>query len=60
MIMNNIAKRKKWLIKKLPEVVFFQEGPGVRKHQYRKKGVKLLNVANLQNGAVDLSTSERF
>src|SRR5699024_9903550 len=38
----------------------FQEGPGVRKHQYTDKGVKLLNVANLRNGKVDLSTSERY
>ena len=40
--------------------VWFQEGPGVRKNQYRDKGIKLLNVANLVNGDVDLSTSHRY
>ena len=40
--------------------VWFQEGPGVRKNQYRDKGIKLLNVANLVNGNVDLSTSHRY
>ncbi len=44
----------------LPDVVFFQEGPGVRNTQYVDKGIKLLNVANLQDGEVDLSTSDRF
>ena len=45
---------------KFPEVLFFQEGPGVRNTQYTSDGVKLLNVANLVNGRVDLSTSDRF
>jgi len=44
----------------IPEIVFFQEGPGVRNTQYTTTGVKLLNVANLQDGKVDLSTSERY
>jgi type I restriction enzyme, S subunit len=42
------------------DYLFFQEGPGVRTHQYTSKGVKLLNVANLVNGRIDLSTSQRF
>ena len=45
---------------KFPEVLFFQEGPGVRNTQYTSEGVKLLNVANLVDGQVDLSTSDRF
>ena len=44
----------------LPDVVWFQEGPGVRKYQYREAGIKLLNVANLVDGKVDLSTSSRY
>lgn len=31
----------------LNEVVWFQEGPGVRKNQFRTSGVKLLNVGNI-------------
>lgn len=46
--------------KNISDYLFFQEGPGVRKHQYTSNGVKLLNVANLVNGRVDLSTSERY
>lgn len=49
-----------WEIKKLTDVLWFQEGPGVRKHQYVSKGIKLLNVANLVDGKVDLSTSDRY
>ena len=48
---------KIWI--KISEVLFFQEGPGVRNTQYTTEGVKLLNVANLVNGKVDLSTSDR-
>ena len=40
--------------------VWFQEGPGIRKKQYTENGVKLLNVANLINGKIDLSTSKRY
>ena len=43
-----------------PEVVWFQEGPGVRNTQYRDSGVKLLNVANLVDGRVDLSNTDRY
>ena len=49
-----------WEIKKFSDVVWFQEGPGVRKHQYTSEGIKLINVANLVNGVVDLSTSDRY
>ena len=44
----------------LTDVVWFQEGPGVRNTQYTTSGVKLLNVANLVDGRVDLSTSSRY
>ena len=46
--------------KKIPDLLWFQEGPGVRNTQYTSSGVKLLNVANLVNGKVDLSTSDRY
>ena len=49
---------KKWV--SIPDVLFFQEGPGVRNTQYTAEGVKLLNVANLVDGKVDLSTSDRY
>ena len=49
---------KTWV--NIPDVLFFQEGPGVRNTQYTTEGVKLLNVANLVDGKVDLSTSDRY
>ena len=52
--------REGYTKKKLPDVLWFQEGPGVRKHQYVNEGIKLLNVANLVNGKIDLSTSNRY
>lgn len=45
---------------KISDVLFFQEGPGVRNTQYTSSGVKLLNVANLVDGHIDLSTSDRY
>ena len=45
---------------KISDVLFFQEGPGVRNTQYTSSGVKLLNVANLVDGQIDLSTSDRY
>lgn len=44
----------------ISDVLFFQEGPGVRNTQYTTGGVKLLNVANLVDGKVDLTTSDRY
>ena len=49
---------KEWI--KISDLLFFQEEPGVRNTQYTQSGVKLLNVANLVNGKVDLSTSDRY
>ena len=48
----------KWIL--LPELVFFQEGPGVRNHQYTNTGIKLLNVANLQGGMLYLDNTNRY
>lgn len=45
---------------RLPDVVWFQEGPGVRKWQFTSSGIKLLNVGNiLLSGELDLSKTER-
>lgn len=49
---------KKWV--NISDVLFFQEGPGVRNTQYTTEGVKLLNVANLVDSRVELSTSDRY
>ena len=44
----------------ISDVVWFQEGPGVRNTQYTTEGIKLLNVANLVDGEVDLSNTNRY
>jgi type I restriction enzyme S subunit len=46
--------------KYLSEVAFFQEGPGVRKFQFRNEGVKLLNVGNINKGVLDTSTTKLY
>lgn len=53
MIENN-----KWGEVLVPEVLFFQEGPGVRNTQFRESGVKLLNVGNINNGTINLSSTK--
>ena len=49
-----------WKVVPISSVVFFQEGPGVRKFQYTDSGVKLLNGGNINNGLLSLSTTERY
>jgi len=49
-----------WKIRLLPEIFFFQEGPGVRKWQFRDKGIKLLNGSNINNGLIDLSNTSMY
>jgi type I restriction enzyme S subunit len=50
----------KFVNKLLSEVAFFQEGPGVRKTQFRSSGVKLLNVGNINNDILDTSTTKLY
>lgn len=42
------------------EIVWFQEGPGVRNTQFRDSGVKLLNVGNINNNNVTLSSTKIY
>ncbi len=58
--LKEIASRNNWDLKLISDVVFFQEGPGVRKHQYTSKGVKLLNVTNILDGKLDLDSTDRY
>lgn len=49
-----------WKTIPIDEVVFFQEGPGVRKYQYMNSGVKLLNGGNINEGILNLDTTVRY
>lgn len=44
----------------ITEMLWFQEGPGVRNTQYTTSGVKLLNVANLVEGELDITNTDRY
>jgi type I restriction enzyme, S subunit len=50
-----------WSWVSFKEVVFFQEGPGIRNWQFTDKGIKLLNVSNiLSNGNLDFLNSDKY
>ena len=49
-----------WRWFRLGDVAFFQEGPGIRNWQFRREGVKLLNVQNIVDGQLVLENSDRF
>ena len=41
-----------WIWAMLPEVVFFQEGPGILKKDFRDKGVPLIRISGLKSDRV--------
>lgn len=60
-VMQELLKPKDgWVTKRISEVCWFQEGPGVRKHQFTQSGVKLLNGTNIQEGKLDLENTDKF
>ena len=44
----------------LNEVSIIQEGPGIRKSQYRSEGIQFLTVTNILEGKVDLEKSKKY
>jgi len=49
-----------WVVSSLPDIIWYQEGPGLRNWQFKLNGLKVINVTNLQeNGYLDLSKTER-
>ena len=49
---------KNWKLIQLPELLFFQEGPGVRKHQFTDNGVKLVNGRNIVDNELILENTK--
>ncbi len=47
-----------WPTKKLGEVTYFQEGPGLRTFQFKSTGIRVINVANVREGFLDLSKTK--
>jgi len=48
-----------WEAKLLPEIAWFQEGPGLRNWQFTTQGMKVINVTNLENGILNLDRTDR-
>jgi type I restriction enzyme, S subunit len=49
-----------WPLVQLDSIAFFQEGPGVRNWQFRKDGIKLINVKNIVKGQLITSNSDKY
>ncbi|HMP73538.1 MAG TPA: restriction endonuclease subunit S [Kiritimatiellia bacterium] len=50
---------EEWEVRWLPEVSWFQEGPGLRNWQFTSSGMKVINVTNLENGFLNLDRTDR-
>jgi type I restriction enzyme, S subunit len=50
---------EEWDVKGLPEVSWFQEGPGLRNWQFTSSGMKVINVTNLEDGVLNLDRTDR-
>lgn len=49
---------KNWDVVPLSELIFFQEGPGIRNWQYvEADGTKFINIRCINNGDIDVSTA---
>lgn len=57
-MIKNLPQR--WRVEKLDDIVFFQEGPGVRNTQFRNQGVKLLNVGNINDNKINLDATKIY
>ena len=49
-----------WIEYLFSDVCWFQEGPGVRNHQFTTSGVKLFNGTNIEKGKIDLDKTNRY
>lgn len=47
-----------WKREKLPEIVDYKEGPGLRNHQYREEGIPFLNIRTFDNDEIDLTKAK--
>jgi type I restriction enzyme S subunit len=57
---NPVFFSGEWEVKRLGDICWYQEGPGVRNYQFTKQGVKLLNGTNIAKGKVSLDTTNRY
>jgi len=60
---NNIWAGKipiHWEIHKIKNLIFFQEGPGLRNWQFTDDGVRVICVTNITSNGIDFSNYEKF
>ena len=55
-----LTPKEDWELKRLPNVCWFQEGPGLRNWQFTNQGMKVINVTNLENGRLNLESTDRY
>ena len=48
-----------WVERPFTDMIWFQEGPGLRNWQFTSKGIKVINITNLVNGYLDLDKTKR-
>ena len=54
-----LTPKEGWEEFQFKDVVWFQEGPGLRNWQFNKQGMKVINVTNLENGYLNLAKTSR-
>ncbi|MFR5115388.1 restriction endonuclease subunit S [Turicibacter sanguinis] len=57
---KKIADKSSFNYDLLNKYCFFQEGPGLRKWQFKDQGIKVINVTNLVSGKLDLDNTNRY
>lgn len=50
----------RWKIRKLVNLIFFQEGPGLRTWQFTADGTRVICVTNITDQGIDFSRLEKF
>jgi type I restriction enzyme, S subunit len=59
-VMQKLLKpQENWEVKPFKDLCWFQEGPGLRNWQFTKRGIKVINVTNLENGLLNLDRTDR-
>ena len=51
---------KHWEIRKMKNLIFFQEGPGLRNWQFTDEGIRVICVTNITEKGIDFSNYEKF
>lgn len=49
-----------WNVELISKHYWYQEGPGVRKHQFTESGVKLFNGTNIQHSRINLANTSTY